>query len=275
MKLKHIIIDNIEIPILIKDNGFEDTIIYIHGLNSSTDALNEVVKMDLNFNIIAINYPGNKYLVNYSANFDKYIEITKKLLAKVKSKRIHLLGHSLGGAIAAHVARFPIIDKQFYVSALVPYDYEKPFVKFTKVFLENPSVYNGFIKFASKITDMNIHLNEGLVEMLEKVSEYTETSRRLMVEYVLNPIEIEKLRIAYFSTNPKKTHFIIGDHDKVVKVDEFSNFVENELKRKAIVLKGCDHNPFTYNTQKVIDYINQNIKPIKRKDDGPILLSVI
>lgn len=274
MKLKHININNIDIPYILQDNGFEDTIVYVHGLNSSTDSLSKVLKMKLNFNIIAINYPGNKYLPNFTANFEEYVEITKKLLAKINSKRIHLLGHSLGGAIIANVARFPMVDLQFYVSALVPYDYDTHYVKFMRRILQKQSMFKTFVDIANRTIELDHFLNDGLVEMFSKVAEYTETSRQLMIDFVFNGTEIEKLRVAYSLTNPDKTHFIIGDRDKVVKADKFKSFVESELNRKSIVLEKCDHNPFTNNTEKVIDYINSVIKPIKRKDSNPILIAI-
>lgn len=95
---------NIEIIANIRNTG-RDIIFFIHGLGctkeSFIDAWNS--RMIKNYSIISPDLPGfgkSPGNTKFSYKLEEYAEICRLILKKYPRKRVHLVGHSMGGAIA-------------------------------------------------------------------------------------------------------------------------------------------------------------------------------
>lgn len=92
-------------------NGRPDSVVFIHGLGSSADRWLDIpLALSLNFHTIALDLPGfgmaEKPEAGFTYSIAEYAEFVSKMIQELgtSDKRTTLVGHSLGGYIAAEIA---------------------------------------------------------------------------------------------------------------------------------------------------------------------------
>ena len=86
-----------------------DQIVFIHGLGSSADRWLDIpLALSLHYHTIAIDLPGFGMAERPESGFGytiaEYVGYLSQLLPQLGVKKAHLVGHSLGGYIAAEIA---------------------------------------------------------------------------------------------------------------------------------------------------------------------------
>lgn len=267
-KLKTINILNTPLSYYVKDNGAKWTAIFIHGFNSSTDFAKSIYELKNNYNIVALNLPGSKYLttLDQELGIDYFSDLITIFINNcLRSKKVVLIGHSLGGGVVAKISDNPRVKRVFYISAI------------------NPEM----ITSRGWITLHNYFYPLGMKHSLKKIaiktgsSLYTSLSKKtnpilafideqgkflpIIKNYILNRDYMNVvLKNDYEKSLTKNPLFIIGDDDKIVETSSFVKFVEKDLKQKVLVLPNTKHNPFDNNSQTLNYLFNQEIPSGKR-----------
>lgn len=90
----------------------KETVVIFHGFSDSKDGFLEVARiLGKKYHLIIPDMPGfgeNKQDGNYEYNLKQYSSWMNTFLKKIDIKNFHLIGHSMGGAIACNLAHdFP------------------------------------------------------------------------------------------------------------------------------------------------------------------------
>ena len=250
----------------IKNANSKTTVVMLHGIGSSSAFSTRIARHSTNFNVISLDMPGG-------TNGGYYPGLTIQLIAKkvdhfirhhIKSKNIVLLGHSLGAAVAAHVAsKNKKIDGVIYVSPLTPnliltksYKIASNYMSLgnTKIESTRKAILGGAIKTAAKafgFKDLSAFTDENSNEhSLLKNNVYND-------DYLAN-----ELFDAYKSVK-KPSMFIVGEKDIVVGTGGVIKFAEL-LGKKIVLIEGSYHNPFSHSSKEIADILNDKIKFEKR-----------
>jgi len=85
----------------IKEAETDKAIIFIHGSGENSYVWkNQIAKLDLNYNLIAIDLPSHDQSDTFSElSLDLYVDTVKNLVNTLKLNGFVLAGHSLGGAV--------------------------------------------------------------------------------------------------------------------------------------------------------------------------------
>ena len=98
--------------------GDGEAIIFLHGLlGSSKSWAFQFARVSRNYRVIAWDAPGFGQSALVPASIDAYVEALRGFLASIGETRISLIGHSMGGAVAAcFAARFPELVSRLVLS---------------------------------------------------------------------------------------------------------------------------------------------------------------
>ncbi len=267
-KLKKIKILNSTLSYYIKDNKAKWTAIFVHGFNSSTDFAKPIYELDNNYNIIALNLPGSKYLneLDQELGIDYFSDLIMIFIDKcLRSKKIVLIGHSLGGGIVAKISDHRRVKRVFYISTINPemikskgwmalYDFFYP--SGMKKNLKKMAIKTG-----SSLYKTWTNKTSPIMEFIDEKGKFLPVIKN----YLLNNIYMESvLRNDYEKSLVKNPLFIIGDSDKIVETLSFVKFVEKDLKQQVLVMQDTKHNPFD-NNSVTLNYLFNNEIPLTRR----------
>ena len=101
-----------------RSRGDGEAIIFLHGLlGSSKSWAFQFAHVSRNYRVIAWDAPGFGQSALVPASIDAYVEALRGFLASIGETRISLIGHSMGGAVAAcFAARFPELVSRLVLS---------------------------------------------------------------------------------------------------------------------------------------------------------------
>ena len=102
----------------VDEGDSENVLIFIHGLGSYLKAWERnIPELKKHFRCIALDLPGygksSKQIHNGNVSF--YLEILYEFITKLKLKNVSLVGHSMGGQIAASY----VLENPYQISNLV------------------------------------------------------------------------------------------------------------------------------------------------------------
>lgn len=262
---KTVKINGIDINVLIKDNKRNTTILYVHGFNSSHDSGNLLFEKLTSFNIVAVDLPGSKYSpTDKQLSLELFALVLKKVLKKyIHSKKVILLGHSLGGASILNLQDNPKVIGNIFVATIHPKladNFGQTVVELmrddeTMVKRLRKKVFKGAIKVAKiKISD----------DFLNTITEQNSPFSYIIQNNMLNNEWLQdKLKDQYKSLK-KPSIFCVGDKDGIISTKGFTQFVNNELQRPLRTFEECGHNPMKDSTDEIINYIESSFSS-KRK----------
>jgi pimeloyl-ACP methyl ester carboxylesterase len=101
-----------------RSRGDGQAIIFLHGLlGSSKSWAFQFVHVSRNYRVIAWDAPGFGLSALVPASIDAYVEVLRGFVARLGETRISLIGHSMGGAVAACFATsFPELVSRLVLS---------------------------------------------------------------------------------------------------------------------------------------------------------------
>ena len=97
-------------------------VLFLHGFNSALSFTNPLKKLARSYRIVALNFPGSgQSTFNQKITFERYVALAK---AFIKAKKLHhltVVGHSLGGAVAAGLSSCLAIERFVLLAPFNPF----------------------------------------------------------------------------------------------------------------------------------------------------------
>jgi pimeloyl-ACP methyl ester carboxylesterase len=102
----------------VRSRGDGETVVFLHGLlGSSKSWAFQFDHFSRNYGMIAWDAPGFGQSEIVAASIDAYVEALRELIANIGRSRISLVGHSMGGTVAAcFAATFPDLVSRLVLS---------------------------------------------------------------------------------------------------------------------------------------------------------------
>ena len=250
----------------VKNVNSRTTIVMLHGIGSSSSFVTKIGRYDTNFNIISLDLPGGK-------NGPKYPGLTIQAIAEkvshfikhhVRSKNIILLGHSLGGAVAAHVAnKSRKVDEVIYLSPFTPYLAKTKTYKVASNYMNLGDSKTDIAKKALLATALKAVAKTFGFKNLGAFTDEDSNEFTLLKNNVYNKKYITKELLWQYQIVRQPSFFMISEKDVVVGAEGVNKFAKN-LNKEVITIEGTDHNPFISSTKKIVDILNKKYKFEKR-----------
>ncbi len=231
------------------------TIVLVHGYNSSSETFANFFKETNNFNLLAINYPGNvKSKSNGNFSIKEIANQIDQIVNKLNTKVI-LMGHSFGGAVIAEMKNKFKIKGYAFVSSFTKSILDSALHKAllsTAKFENKLSLLKPFVALTA--SRMNIE-REWILDFLVPKEGFKKVYKENIVQktYIRNELH-ENIK------NIKKTKYaFIGSKDKIIPVNAYKEYF-NEMNVETKVINGSGHNPFKTGSKEISNYLNEEIK---------------
>lgn len=209
-----------------------------------------------NFDVFTFTLPGHEKTIVKDVKYNEWIEESEKqinLLISHGYKKIYVIGHSMGGVIAAHLASiYPQVKKLVLVAPAFRYFY----------FKDGKVNIKGMNETLKNLPD--IMKNMGTEKVLERI---TKTPITTMLEFT-------KLVNTYMPDTENitcPTLIIRGTNDQIVPA-ESTDYVYNSIKSKSNTLINIDkvtHDCFTKERKEEVKNIITNFlrkRPKSKKE---------
>ena len=234
-------------------------ILLIHGFVGGIydyDSLPNELELIRNFDVFTFTLPSHEKIIVKDVKFEEWIKSSEKqieFLINNKYKEIYIIGHSMGGVIATHLAaKYKEVKKLVLVAPAFRYFYFKD----GKV---NIKGFNETIKSVPELFK-----DEGREKVVERIQK-TPIATMLEFTKLVDKYQNETKKV----TCPTLT--IHGTIDKVVPI-EGTDYVYNTINAKTNILiniKGVTHDCFTKKRnnevkQLIIDFLKK--KPHNKKE---------
>ncbi|EIN15228.1 Esterase/lipase [Mycoplasmopsis agalactiae 14628] len=252
MRMNYVNFKGQKMPVYAKNNKYDTTILFLHGLNSNSSFIDNLLEHDNKFNIVAVNFPGSKYAPDIDPEdiiLDDWIELAKAVLKGIKSKHIHILAHSMAGGVAVELAKDPRVEKIFMLATINPTMTENKSYKLLHNVIGpqtgKPSMFGKLFVWGAKF----FKKGKRLIDSFSRKGKWY----NLLDKYILQPSFMEKLNTQYREV-AKKLIFIIGDKDSIIGTDNFINYA-NELNCPAVKI-GETHSPIKVAGKQMSNFLN-------------------
>ena len=260
MDKKWVCVNGIKIRYFESGQGHPNHVLFIHGLGSSADVwLNAPNAFSSNFHTICPDLPGfgasDKPLMDYT--LEKFAEIVTEFVKQIgiRNDQICIVGHSLGGYIAAEIT----IQNKSLVKKLVLIDSSGTLEKPTPL-LENylksaldPS--KSLLKniFQQMVVDPNC-ISSKLVDIfIARIN--LPNAKHAFKSSFENSTNHEIGFTRLMSIDPLPTLILWGDQDNLIPISHLQNF-KNAIKNSQVsIIKNSGHVPFVEKPTLVYDLL--------------------
>ncbi|WP_027120378.1 alpha/beta hydrolase [Mycoplasmopsis lipofaciens] len=260
MKLNYIDYKNYRIPIYIEDNKVDTTFLFCHGLNSSSNFIQKMLKYKHDYNVVAINFPGSRFFKSVKPEeitLEWWIEAAEQVINQIKTKNIIVVGHSMGGGVALKLAKNPKVKRIIMMSTINP----------NMVNTNSYSILQKVISPKGKMSSIVGKFITNFTSKFNKTRRLNESFSRsgawfnLLEKYILNEEYMKELDKDY-KKYADKIIFIIGDKDNIIGTKYFLEYAE-ELNVPYFVV-GRGHSPAKSDPKRLAVYFNRWEMPKKR-----------
>ncbi|VEU78400.1 alpha/beta fold hydrolase [Mycoplasmopsis columbinasalis] len=259
MQLNYIQTKNYKIPIFFQSAESDTTFFFLHGLNSSSDFCLPIALLSPKFNIVAINFPGNKYFEDVdptTITVEWWVEAAKEVLQQIKSKKIILVAHSMGGAVALNLTSDPRIKKIIMLSTIHPFVTETSSYSLLKKVIQPITLTHKIV--GKTVTSFFNKFKKGkrLNESFSRESNWF----NLLSNYVLNPEFLATLDQLYH-VNKHLLVGVVGAKDNIIGAEAFNKYLDTLNVFCAKI--GKTHSPIKDDAQNFFAFINNFCEPKK------------
>ncbi len=245
--------------IVYSEGGKGESVVLVHGFSASADSWNRFAgRLTRSYHVVAPDLPGwgaSTRLENESYGYPGQVERLQQFLSLSGLRRVHLVGHSMGGFIAsAYAAQYP--DQIITLTLMAPHGVVEPqpsdlarSVAEGDNWLVADSL-QAFDRLLNNVFAKRPYVPGPVLKYLAKRTIQGSTkSAMIFAEMQTNdpPLEEKLPRI-------KAPALIIwGDQDRVLHVSSLEVFRQGIRNSEVLVLRGCGHMPMAENTRACAD----------------------
>jgi len=237
------------------EGGQGESVLLLHGFAASGDSWNRLAAtLTKKHHVIAPDLPGwgaSTRIETESYGYPAQLARLEDLVQELKLERFHLMGHSMGGFLAAaYAARFP--KRVITLGLLCPHGMSEPVPSDLARSVEKGdnwlvvSSVEGFNRLLSNLFVKRPYIPGPIVKYLAQIAvRNTLKSRQIFEEMQHNePPLIQRLR------QIKAPAMIVwGDHDRVLDVSSAELLKANLKQAQLVILKECGHMPLIEKTR--------------------------
>lgn len=241
--------------VVYSEGGEGETILLLHGFGASGDSWNQLARiLTRKHRVIAPDLPGwgaSTRIETESYGYTAQLQRLDSLVREWKLDRFHLMGHSMGGFLAAaFAARFP--ERVITLALLCPHGMSEPVPSDLARSVEQGdnwlvvSSLEGFQRLLGKLFVKRPYIPGPLVKYLAQMAvRRTAKSRQIFDEMQSNePPLVQRL------PQIKAPAMIVwGDQDRVLHVSSADLVKANLKQAELVILKECGHMPLMEKTR--------------------------
>ena len=254
-------LNGLKIRYLESGKGNDRHILFIHGLGSSADRWVGIPKsLSVNFHTISLDLPGfgesdKPKSMDYTIKNFRDIVIDFMNLLAINDDKTSIVGHSLGGYIAAEV----VMLNKIQVDNLVLIDSSGMLKKPTALLEEylnvamNPTtdkVRNIFEQMVTDHTKIPLKLVESFIRRIN-LPNAKHAFKSTLENSANTTIELERLKLI----DRVPTLIIWGTEDKVIPLEHSKLFKESIPSSHVEIIQDTGHAPFTEKPEQVCEII--------------------
>jgi len=246
----------------------KDTLVLIHGLGADKDTWLQFAKyLTKNYRIIALDLPGHglstqDFSINYSVEVQA--QCINELLSNLKIQPVHIIGSSMGGAIATKLTYMhPEI-----VSSLILFDSYGVFKTPSYVYkLADELGYNPMLEISTKDDYKKMmslamikppYIPEFMLDVLtENMKERIELNKK-----IFRDTDADSDQTPILSKIKKPSLVVWGAQDKILHVDNAEIFNKELQNCSKVIIEETGHVPMVEKPKVAAKYITNFIHEI-------------
>jgi abhydrolase domain-containing protein 6 len=251
--------------VVYSEGGKGETILLLHGFGASGDSWNGLARsLTKKYHVIAPDLPGwgaSTRIETESYAYPAQLQRLDRLTQALKLDRFHLMGHSMGGFLAAaYAAQFP--QRVITLGLLCPHGMTEPVPGDLARSVERgdnwlvASSMEGFQRLLNNLFVKRPYIPGPIVKYLARIAvRNSAKSRQIFDELQSNePPLIQRL------PQIKAPAMIVwGDQDRVLHVSSAELIKANLKQAELVLLKECGHMPLLEKTRawtgRYLDFI--------------------
>lgn len=245
--------------VFIQDNNSTNTLIMLHGMNSSSDFANDLYPLKHNFNIISINLPGSKYNSDkQEVTMEKWFNYACKMIKRVKNTNLYLLSHSMSGGIASMIINQFDFKKCFFFDTIHPLMNKSKAHNVLRLYHQPKNILE---TAASKIIGVGVSQKRKTNPWIDAFTSKDSIWYQMLNDYVLDDNFLKQIGENIAKKN-QICYFAISSNDDIINTIDFVEYAIS-IKRPCEII-GTTHNPFKVAPDQVNNYLNRYI-PFKKR----------
>ncbi len=249
LQLKEIVVGDFTTPYL--EGGQGETVLLIHGFQSNKDIWIRMAKqLTKHYHVIAIDLPAHgdsTILMDKSYTVPEQAKRVIAIMDKLKlTQPVHVMGHSMGGAIAFHVAHLApshvkslaLMNSAGVISPQPSELYLRNQKGENPLIVRNEDDYKKMLAFTMSDPP---YIPSPVIATLTRISIEREKIgekiyQELNLKYSLNPEDVlPQIKVP--------TLVLWGDQDKVINVSSTEVFKRLMPQAQVVIFKGVGHAP--------------------------------
>jgi abhydrolase domain-containing protein 6 len=239
--------------IVYSEGGQGEPVVLLHGFGASADSWNRFAKqLTRRYQVIAPDQPGwgaSTRIESASYGYPAQVERLHQFLSALGLKRVHLVGHSMGGFIAsAYAARYP--DEVITLGLIAPHGMTEP--EPSELFRDVAKGDNWLVATTRPEFD----------RLLNKVFAKRPYAPKAVLNYlgdhaIRNSAQSAKIFAEMQTNNPPladrlanvtaPTWIVWGDQDRVLHVSSADLFRQGIRNSEVMIIPGSGHMPLVEN----------------------------
>lgn len=245
--------------VVYSEGGKGEPVVLVHGFGSSADSWNRFAgRLTKRYRVIAPDLPGwgdSTRLETESYGYPKQVERLHQFLAQLGLRRVHLIGHSMGGFIAsAYAAQYP--DEVITLGLMAAHGVTEPqpsdlarSVAQGDNWLVAPSI-EAFDRLLNNVFAKRPYVPGPVLQYLAKRTiRGSAKSAQIFAEMQTNDPPLQE-RLPQIKA---PALIIWGDQDRVLHVSCLDVFRQGIKNSEVLVLRGSGHMPMAENTRECAD----------------------
>ena len=270
MKKKSIELDFGKIVYLENDVKSDTTVVLIHGFGGNKDNWTKMIaEWNDRYHVIAIDLPGNGESVSDKAlgySTTHQAEMLDSFLKEKELKNFHLMGHSMGGAIAlryvGHHAKY--VSSLILIDAMGMVQTKSDGVKLVEASDKNPLYDVCTEERLETLLDYSMYKRPYFFNMFKDTLLENKCHRRELEKVMYEDLykDVDLSTVAKRVQLP--TLILWGEKDRMTHVDNALLFHESIQGSQLVILKEIGHVPILEDPEQTADVIDKFIRKMNK-----------